>query len=121
MLNNSIDPSTLEIRSADGHTAVIFETNTAQTGPNRAARKTELVFNKIGDKYFLSNIWLEGRYLGNELERTKAEKKLEAGARRICWTSKLETPIQRTLPSRWSSAIVAHPSSRSVPLSSGGQ
>jgi hypothetical protein len=71
------DPSTFEIRSADGHTTVIFETQSAQA--NQTPRRTELVFNKLGDRYFLWQIWLEGSNLGNELEKTKAEKKLEAG------------------------------------------
>jgi hypothetical protein len=71
------DPNTFEIRSADGHTATIFETHSAQA--NRTPRKTELVFNKFGDSYFLSQIWLEGSDFGNELEKTKAEKKLEEG------------------------------------------
>jgi hypothetical protein len=71
------DPNTFEIRSANGHTAAIFETHSAQA--NRTPRKTELVFNKFGDSYFLSQIWLEGSDLGNEVEKTKAEKKLEEG------------------------------------------
>jgi hypothetical protein len=71
------DPDTFEIRSADGRTAAIFETHSAQA--NRTPRRTELVFNKLGDSYFLSQIWLEGSDVGNELVKTKAEKKLEEG------------------------------------------
>ena len=71
------DPNTFEIRSANGHIGAVFETHSAQA--NRTPRKTELVFNKFGYSYFLSQIWLEGSDLGNELEKTKAEKKLEEG------------------------------------------
>jgi hypothetical protein len=71
------DPNTFEIRSANGHAVALFETRSAQA--NRTPRKTELVFNKLGDSYFLSQIWLEGSDLGNELEKTKEEKKLEEG------------------------------------------
>ena len=77
---NNIDPGTLEIRSADGHTTVIFETQSAQA--KKTPRKTELVFNKVGDRYFLSQIWLEGSDLGNQLPETKAEKRLGVGRHR---------------------------------------
>ena len=44
----------LEIRSADGRTAVSFETESTQA--DRTPRQTELVFNRIGNQYFLSQI-----------------------------------------------------------------
>ena len=71
------DPNSFEIRSANGHAVAVFETHSAQA--NRTPRKTELVFNKLGDSYFLSQIWLEGNDVGIELEKTKEEKKLEEG------------------------------------------
>src|SRR5882724_9308827 len=74
----NIDINTLEIRSDDGHTTVIFETITAQA--DQTPDKTELVFNKVGDKYFLSRMWLEGNNIGNELEKSKMEKMLESQA-----------------------------------------
>jgi hypothetical protein len=71
------EPTTLEIRSADGHTAVMFETMTTQA--NQPMSKSELVFNKVGDKYFLSQVWLEGIDTGNQLLKSKMEKQLEDG------------------------------------------
>jgi hypothetical protein len=65
----------LEIRSADDRTAVIFETITAQA--NQPMSRSELVFNKVGDKYFLSQVWLEGIDTGNQVLKSKTEKKLE--------------------------------------------
>src|SRR5258705_6441945 len=54
-------PSVLELRSANGHTSVVFQTEDAQTrGEDQAANKTELVFDKVGDQYFLYQIWVEG-------------------------------------------------------------
>jgi hypothetical protein len=65
------------VRSTDGRTAAFFETQDVQA--NQTPRQTELVFNKIGDTYFLSQIWLTGSKLGANLEKSKAEQKLEAG------------------------------------------
>jgi hypothetical protein len=65
------------VRRSDGRTAAFFETQDVQA--NQTPRQTELVFNKIGDTYFLSQIWLAGSKLGAELEKSKAEQQLEAG------------------------------------------
>lgn len=66
----------MEIRSADGRTAVSFETESTQA--DRTPRQTELVFNKIGGQYFLSQIWMSGSNSGALLEESKVERKLEA-------------------------------------------
>jgi hypothetical protein len=67
----------LVVRSTDGRAAAFFETQDVQA--NETPRQTELVFNKIGDSYFLSQIWLAGSQLGANLKKSKAEQKLEAG------------------------------------------
>jgi len=73
-------PSILELRSADGRTKVIFETEDAQTpGGDQRASKTELTFDKVGDRYFLSQVWLAGDAAGNQLPKSKMEKKLMDG------------------------------------------
>jgi hypothetical protein len=66
----------LEIRSVRGHKAVIFETEDAQA--RETPRQTEVVFDKIGDKYFLSQVWVSGSDSGNQLEKTKMERELES-------------------------------------------
>jgi hypothetical protein len=71
------DTNLLEIRSADGRTAVVFEAETAQA--NRMPRQAEMVFDKIGDKYFLSKIWTTESEYGYQLPKTKAQERLEAG------------------------------------------
>jgi hypothetical protein len=72
---DDIEPRVLEIRSADGRTAVVFEAENAQA--NQIPRKAELVFDKVGDQYFLSQIWTSDSDSGYQLPKTKAEKRLE--------------------------------------------
>jgi len=59
------EPTVLELRSVDGQTSVLFNTESAQA--EQTPNKSELVFDKIGGKYFLSQVWLEGSDSGNEV------------------------------------------------------
>ena len=73
-------PNVLELRSVNGRSRVVFETEDAQTrGGEKPASKTELVFDKVGDQYFLSQVWVAGSWFGSELPRSKMEKKLVDG------------------------------------------
>ena len=67
----------LEIRSRDGHTAVLFETEAVQA--NHAPGKSELFFDKIGDNYFLSRVFLKGDESGNQLPKSRMERRMEDG------------------------------------------
>ena len=69
------DLTVLEIRSANGKTAVLFETQPV-TDP-RSAPQTELVFDKIGDTYFLSRVFLKGDEGGDQLLKSKTQRRLE--------------------------------------------
>ena len=69
------DVSVLEIRSANSKTAVLFDTEPV-TGP-RVAPQTALVFDKIGDTYFLSRVFLVGEEGGNQLLKSKTQRRLE--------------------------------------------
>jgi hypothetical protein len=69
------DQNVLEIRSADDRIAVAFLTESAQS--DRTPTKSELVFDKYGNQYFLSQIWTEGDMNGNQLAKPRAELKLE--------------------------------------------
>ena len=71
------EPNVLEIRSANGRTAVLVDTE--NTGPTRAAGKSELVFDRVGDEYFLSQVFVAGDSSGNQLPKSRMERKLEAG------------------------------------------
>ena len=67
----------LVLRSANGRRSALFQTQDIQA--DQTPRQTELTFNKIGDTYFLSQIWLAGSDQGVALEKSKAEQKLEDG------------------------------------------
>jgi hypothetical protein len=69
------DLTVLEIRSANAKTAVLFDTESAAV-PGRATQ-TELVFDKIGDTYFLSKVFLKGDEGGNQLLKSKMQRRLE--------------------------------------------
>jgi hypothetical protein len=69
------NPSVMEIRSADGRTAVFFETDGAI--PRQTPAKTELVFDKVGDTYFLSEIFVAGENGGAKLPKSRMEESLE--------------------------------------------
>jgi hypothetical protein len=68
-------PNVLEIRSANGRRAISFEAENAQA--KRIPRNAELVFNKIGDQYFLSQIWADDSDIGYQVPKTKEEERLE--------------------------------------------
>lgn len=63
------------VQSTDGHESVLFTTRSIQT--SKSQKKTKLIFNKYGDQYFLSQIWLDGNNSGRELVRRKLERELE--------------------------------------------
>ena len=65
------------LRSRNGRKSTFIQTQDVQQ--EQTPRKTELVFNKLGDTYFLSQIWLSGNAQGVEVEKSKAERKLEDG------------------------------------------
>jgi hypothetical protein len=72
---DNVEPQVIEIRSANGRTAVVFEAESAQA--NQIPRNAELVFDKIGDQYFLWQIWSSDSDLGYQLPKTKAQERLE--------------------------------------------
>ena len=69
----------LEIRGMSGHMAVIFDTDTVPVDANRRASKNEVIFDKIGGKYFLSQIFVDGDDSGNQLIKSRMQRKLEDG------------------------------------------
>jgi hypothetical protein len=72
-------PNVFELRSVNGRTSVVFETEDVQTPNDQPVSKTELVFKTIGNKHFLSQIWVAGTLTGSELPTSKMEKRLEYG------------------------------------------
>lgn len=69
----------LEISSVKGHISVAFNTEDAQTKRDQILSKGKLVFDKIGDRYFLSQVWMAGSSTGNDLVKSRMAKRLEDG------------------------------------------
>ncbi|HEX9425380.1 MAG TPA: hypothetical protein VF899_19215 [Pyrinomonadaceae bacterium] len=74
-------PGVLELR-AKGRKTINFETEAAQMRDGEPATKTELVFDKVGDKYFLSQVWVAGNGSGSQLVKSKMEKRVEGDGTR---------------------------------------
>jgi hypothetical protein len=78
-VDNGASNNILEIRSANSRTAVIFDTEDAENRGELVKNKTQLVFDKVGDEHFLFQIWVAGTASGNELAKSRMEKKLMKG------------------------------------------
>jgi hypothetical protein len=88
------EPLVLEISSATGRAAVMFEAENAQTA--HIPRKAELVFDKIGDQYFLAQIWADDTDLGYQVPKTKEEQRLESSGMQTEHHSVLAQVFRRT-------------------------
>ena len=63
------------IQSADGR----GDTRTVMTRPNRTSevqKQSNLVFNRYGDQYFLSQVWMAGSDTGRDLFQSRNERNL---------------------------------------------
>lgn len=65
----------LEIRSANGKMNVLFDTEPVNL--ERERRQSEVVFDKIGDSYFLAQVFLRGDESGNQVLKSKRQRRLE--------------------------------------------
>jgi len=74
MLDNS-DLTVMEISSADGSTSALFEVQDAEA--NSTPAKSELIFNKYGNRYFLAKLFDEGNPSGSELSKSSYEKRIK--------------------------------------------
>lgn len=85
----------LVIKSADGH----GDSYTVMTMPNRTSevqKQSKLVFNRYGDQYFLSQVWMAGSDTGRELSRSRNERKLAK-----------ESKLSETKPKRQQVTVIA--------------
>jgi len=73
MLDDS-NLTVMEITSADGSTSALFEVR--ETEANTAPAKTELIFNKYGDRYFLAKLFDEGDPSGSTVDESRYEKRM---------------------------------------------
>lgn len=67
------DLSIMEISSEDGRVSALFNVESAEA--KSTPEKSELIFNKYGDRYFLSEMFDEGIVDGNELFTSRQEKR----------------------------------------------
>jgi hypothetical protein len=72
---NENEPGLLLIRGVDSNLALFV--NAENVEAKQTPDKTELVFNEIGNKYFLSRIWVSGDDTGREIPKPRAERELE--------------------------------------------
>jgi hypothetical protein len=72
---DSTEPKLLEIHQENGDLGVLFLTE--DTPSDKTPSKSELVFNRIGKREFLHQIFEDGVMPGNQLVKSNAEKKLE--------------------------------------------
>ena len=67
------DLSLVEISSADGSTSAIFQVQNTDANPN-VSPDGELVFNKYGDRYFLTKLFEGGSSEGSKVVESRYEK-----------------------------------------------
>ena len=110
MLDNT-DLSIMEISSADGSTSALFEVHDAEA--NSAPAKSELIFNKYGNRYFLAKLFDEGNPNGSTVDESRYEKKSVKRPRKPRHTCRRSTadnmetsgPLEKQLPGRESAAL----------------
>jgi len=78
MLDGGADPGVMEIINADGSTAALFEVQQAQA--NSSPAKSELIFDKYGDHYFLTKLFDEGSSIGSQVLESRYEKRVSQAA-----------------------------------------
>ena len=73
----------LQIRDEQTGKSIVVMTKSRTTGKNDAPR---LVFHRIGDQYFLSQVWMLGSD-GLNLHKGKLEREMENGGKEIALAS----------------------------------
>lgn len=66
--------SIMEISSEDGSVSALFEVVDAEA--NSSPAKSELVFNKYGNRYFLAKLFDEGNARGSQVLKSRYEERL---------------------------------------------
>jgi hypothetical protein len=77
-LDGGADPGVMEITNADGSTAALFEVQQAQA--NSSPAKSELIFDKYGNHYFLTKLFDEGNSSGSQVLESRYEKRVGQAA-----------------------------------------
>src|SRR6266404_9572065 len=72
------DLTVMEIASADGSTSALFQVQ--ESDANSAPAKSELIFNKYGNRYFLAKLFDEGNPNGSEVVKSHYETRMSQAA-----------------------------------------
>jgi hypothetical protein len=68
------DLTLMEISSADGSASTLFQVE--ETEAHTTPSKSELIFNKYGDQYFLAQLFDQGEPSGSQLPESRYEKRV---------------------------------------------
>jgi hypothetical protein len=71
---DNTDLTLMEISSEDGSASALFEVHDAEA--NSAPAKSELIFNKYGNRYFLAKLFDEDNPNGSAVSKSRYEKKV---------------------------------------------
>ena len=71
------DLTLMEISNLDGTRSALMQVQDAEA--NSTPAKSELIFNKYGDQYFLSEMFDEGNASGSKVIESNYEKKISQG------------------------------------------
>jgi len=77
---SSANPRALLIASEDNRSVEIVCTRDVQAQKRAGAAK--LIFNRYGDQYFLSELWVQGEMTGSQLVKSEQEEALLKGRKR---------------------------------------
>jgi hypothetical protein len=72
IVNARLTPGGLTIRSEDGREGALALVNPTDSPYN--SNQTTLVFNRYGNQYFLSQIWMPYRGMGYQVPKSKVER-----------------------------------------------
>jgi len=90
------NPAVVLIRCSDASAAAMVMSNAAQAKETQTQSK--LVFNRYGNRYFLSQVWTSGSIRGRQLLKSSREKEISQLAR--IETKSEFTLVARLLPAR---------------------
>jgi hypothetical protein len=77
VVDNS-DLTVMEISSADGSSSALFDVQAAEA--NSAPAKSELIFNKYGNRYFLATLFDQSNPSGSAVVKSGYEKRIAQAA-----------------------------------------
>jgi hypothetical protein len=69
------NPGIMQLRGPNDRVVKVFLTEDAEVA--KEPKRSELIFDRIGDQYFLSRIFEEGNRFGVGVQESRAERKLE--------------------------------------------